>query len=132
MVDVSDNYFRYLMRFFTKNAWLYSEMISSQAVINCKQPERLLAFTPNQHPVVFQLGGDDPYKMAQAAKIVENWGYDEVNVNCGCPSNSVKHGKFGAILMFDPHLVAAICKEMIKIVAIPVTVKCRIGVDDQD
>jgi len=70
--------------------------------------------------------------MAQAAKIVESWGYDEVNVNCGCPSNSVKHGKFGAILMYDPHLVAKICKEMIKMVAIPVTVKCRIGVDDKD
>ena len=70
--------------------------------------------------------------MAQAAKIVEEWGYDEVNVNCGCPSSSVKHGKFGAILMYDPKLVASICAEMKKHVKIPVTVKCRLGVDDHD
>ena len=133
MVDVSDKYFRHFMRLLTKHSFLYTEMLNEHAVIHaCQGRERLLGFTDIQHPVVCQLGGNDPIKMGQAAKIVQEWGYDEVNVNCGCPSNKTVSGSFGAVLMFDAKLVANICKEMRKQCSIPVTVKCRLGVDDHD
>lgn len=133
MVDVSDKYFRYFMRLLSKHAFLYTEMLNEHAIIHaCQGRERLLSFSPNQHPVVCQLGGNDPIKMGQAAKIVEEFGFDEVNVNCGCPSNKTRDGCFGAVLMFDAELVARIVTEMRKNTTIPVTVKCRLGVDDKD
>ena len=90
MVDVSDKYFRYFMRLMTRHAWLYTEMVNENAVLHaCQGRERLLSFSPNQHPVVCQIGGNDPVTMGQAAKVAQEFGYDEVNVNCGCPSNKV-------------------------------------------
>ncbi len=86
MVDISDRHFRFLMRLMSKNCYLYTEMLNEHAIIYSKKREQLLTFDPSQHPVVCQLGGNDPDKMAQAAKIVESYGYDEINVNCGCPS----------------------------------------------
>ena len=115
MVDVTDNYFRYMMRLLTKRSFLYTEMLNEHAILHIHKTgnRRLLDFTPNQHPVVCQIGGNDPLKVAQAAKIVEEWGYDEVNLNCGCPSAKTVNGCFGAQLMFDPELVAEICQETI-------------------
>ena len=90
MVDVSDKYFRYFMRLLTKHAFLYTEMVNENAVLHaCQGRDRLLSFSENQHPVVCQLGGNDPVTMGQAAKVCQEFGYDEVNVNCGCPSNKV-------------------------------------------
>ena len=134
MVDVTDNYFRFFMRRLTKHAFLYTEMLNEHAITHIHKTgnNRLLDFTADQHPVVCQIGGNDPIKVSQAAKIVEDWGYDEVNLNCGCPSHKTINGCFGAQLMFDPELVANICQEMIQTVNIPVTVKCRLGVDDVD
>lgn len=106
MVDVTDKYFRYFIRLLSKRAFLYSEMVNENAVIQSLVKDQLLSYTPNQHPVVFQLGGNDPIKMGKAAKILEDCGYDEVNINCGCPSQKTKDGCFGAILMFEPKLVA--------------------------
>ena len=133
MVDVSDRYFRYFMRLLTKHAFLYTEMYNENAVLHaCQGRDRLLAFSDNQHPVVCQLGGSDPHTMAEAAKVCQDFGYDEVNVNCGCPSNKVVKGAFGAILMKNPENVARIVAEIRSKVTIPVTVKCRLGVDDLD
>ena len=109
MVDVSNNFFRYFMRQLTQNCFLYTEMINADAIINTPKDEGrcvILDYSKNQHPVVYQIGGNDPSRIAKAAKIVEQWGYDEVNLNCGCPSNKSKKGCFGARLMFDPELVA--------------------------
>lgn len=134
MVDVTDSNYRYFMRMLTKHAFLYTEMINEHAIIHIEKTgnQKLLDFTENQHPVVAQIGGQDPKKAAQAAKIIEQWGYDEVNLNCGCPSQKTINGCFGAQLMYTPELVAEICQEMIQTVNIPVTVKCRLGVDDVD
>ena len=98
MVDVTDSYFRFFMRYLSKNAFLYTEMLNEHAILHIEKTgnKRLLDFTPNQHPVVCQIGGQDPVKVAQAAKIVEEWGYDEVNLNCGCPSQKTINGCFGA------------------------------------
>lgn len=98
MVDVTDNYFRYFSRFLTKHSFLYTEMLNEHAIIHIERTgnTKLLEFTPNQHPVVCQIGGNDPVKVAQAAKIVEQYGYDEVNLNCGCPSQKTINGCFGA------------------------------------
>lgn len=129
MVDVTDNYFRYFLRLISKHSFLYTEMLNEHAIIH--KPS-LLKFTPNQHPVVCQIGGNDPLKVAKAAQMVEEAGYDEVNLNCGCPSQKTVNGCFGAQLMYNPELVAEICQEMIQTVNIPVTVKCRLGVDHLD
>ena len=108
-------------------------MLNEGALLHCKDgPGKLLGFMPMQKPVVCQLGGNNPEKMAKAAQVVEEHGFDEVNVNCGCPSDKVCNGSFGAILMFDPKLVAEIVLKMRNAVQIPVTVKCRLGVDDRD
>ena len=113
MVDVSDKYFRYFMRLLTKHAFLYTEMLNENAVINaCQGRDRLLAFNEIEHPVVCQLGGSDPATMGQAAKVCEDFGYDEVYVNCGCPSNKVVKGAFGAVLMKNPENVSRIVAEM--------------------
>lgn len=133
MVDISDKYFRYFMRLLSKECFLYTEMLNEHAIIYAKKGrESLLSYTENQHPLVCQIGGNNPDKMAEAAKICEDWGYDEVNINCGCPSQKTCDNCFGAVLMFDPPLVASICKKMRETVNIPVTVKCRLGVDDRD
>ena len=112
MVDVTDSCYRYFMRMLTKHSFLYTEMITYGAILYSEEAiqRQLLDFTENQHPIVFQIGGNDPEKVAEAAKLVEKWGYDEINLNCGCPSNRcANQGCFGARLMFDPELVARMC-----------------------
>ena len=134
MVDVSDKYFLYLMRLLSKHATLYTQMISESDLLDIKfgTYANVLGFMPMQKPIVCQLGGNDPERLAEAAKIVEAHGFDEVNLNCGCPSSRVSKGAFGARLMFTPKLVAQIVKTVQNAVKIPVTVKCRLGVDDRD
>lgn len=131
MMDWSDRHCRSLHRTLSTRALLYSEMVTSGAVVHGDR-ERLLAFDADQHPVALQLGGSDPAELALAARIGEDFGYDEINLNVGCPSDRVQSGRFGACLMREPDLVAE-CMAAIKgAVSVPATVKCRIGVDDQD
>jgi len=115
----------------TARALLYTEMVVADAVIHGNR-DRLLGFAPEEHPVALQLGGSDPEKLAKAAEIAADWGYDEINLNVGCPSDRVQSGTFGACLMRTPDLVAECISAMKAAVAVPVTVKCRIGVDEQD
>ncbi len=131
MMDWTDSPCRVLHRCLTKNALLYTEMVTAEAVLHGDRA-RLLGFDASEHPLALQLGGSDPAKLAQAAKIAADFGYDEVNLNVGCPSDRVQSGKFGACLMREPLLVADCVAAMRAAVLIPVTVKCRIGVDDQD
>ena len=131
MMDGTDRHCRYFHRLMTKRARLYTEMITADAVINGDQ-EYLLGFDESEHPVALQLGGSDPAKLAEAARIGADYGYDEVNLNVGCPSDRVQSGAFGACLMKQPDLVADCVGAMRTAVTIPVTVKCRIGVDDQN
>ena len=131
MMDWTDRHCRYLHRLMSKHALLYTEMVTVPAILHGDR-ERLLGFHDAEHPVAVQLGGSDPDQLAQAAKIVSDFGYDEINLNCGCPSDRVQSGSFGAVLMEQAALVARCCAAMNAVVDIPVTVKCRIGVDDQD
>jgi tRNA-dihydrouridine synthase A len=131
MMDWTDRHCRFLHRQLTKHALLYTEMVVADAVIHGDR-ERLLGFDPCEHPVALQLGGSDPAKLAEAAMIGEAFGYDEVNLNVGCPSDRVQSGTFGACLMRSPDLVGECVAAMKAAVSIPVTVKCRLGVDDQD
>ena len=131
MMDWTDRHCRYLHRLMSKHALLYTEMVTAPAILHGDR-ERLLGFHDAEHPVAVQLGGSDPDQLAQAAKIASDFGYDEINLNCGCPSDRVQSGSFGAVLMEQAALVARCCTAMIAAVDIPVTVKCRIGVDDQD
>ena len=131
MMDYTDRHDRYFLRLMSKNAVLYTEMITTGAVLHGDR-DRLLGFDPSEHPVAIQLGGSDPQDLATSAKICEDYGYDEVNLNVGCPSDRVKAGAFGASLMAKPELVAACIHTMRESVSIPVTVKCRIGIDDMD
>src|SRR5437588_8730002 len=131
MMDWTDRHCRVFHRLMTKRARLYTEMLTSSAVIHGDRA-RLLGFDASEHPVALQLGGSDPGDLATSAKIGEDFGYDEINLNVGCPSDRVKEGRFGACLMAEPALVAACVKAMKRAVKIPVTVKCRIGIDDQD
>ncbi len=131
MMDWTDSHCRYLHRLMSRHCLLYTEMVTAPAVIHGDR-DRILGFDPAEHPVALQLGGSDPAQLAEAARIAADYGYDEVNLNCGCPSDRVQSGSFGAVLMEDPDLVARCCAAMIAAVDIPVTVKCRIGVDDQD
>jgi tRNA-dihydrouridine synthase A len=131
MMDWTDRHCRFFHRQLTRNALLYTEMVVADAVIH-GQRDRLLGFDACEHPVALQLGGSDPAKLAQAARIGAVFGYDEINLNVGCPSSRVKSGSFGACLMREPALVAACVAAMKAAVPIPVTVKCRIGVDEQD
>jgi len=128
MLDVSDRHFRYFARQLTRGARLYSEMITTGALLHGPR-DRLLAFDPAEHPVVLQLGGSEPGDLARAARIAEAAGYDEINLNCGCPSPRVQRGAFGACLMREPALVADCVRAMRDAVSVPVTVKHRIGVD---
>src|SRR5258706_8583080 len=131
MMEWTDTHCRVLHRLLTRQARLYTEMITAEAVIRGNRT-RLLAFDPSEHPVALQLGGSDPTRLAEAAKIAEDVGYDEINLNVGCPSDRVQSGRFGACLMREPDLVAECVSAMRAAVAIPVTVKCRLGVDDQE
>ncbi|MBD8893399.1 tRNA dihydrouridine(20/20a) synthase DusA [Roseibium litorale] len=131
MMDWTDRHCRAFHRQLSHEALLYTEMVTTGAVIHGDR-EHLLGFSDCEHPIACQLGGSDPQDMAACAKIVEDWGYDEVNINVGCPSDRVQSGSFGACLMQEPALVAACVAAMKAEVSIPVTVKCRIGVDEQD
>ena len=131
MMDWTDRHCRAFHRHLSRRALLYTEMVTTGAVIHGNR-EHLLCFSDFEHPVACQLGGSDPAAMAQSAKIVADYGYDEVNINVGCPSDRVQSGSFGACLMQDPELVADCVRAMKDAVDIPVTVKCRIGVDEQD
>jgi tRNA-dihydrouridine synthase A len=131
MMDWTDRHCRVFHRLMSRRARLYTEMLTTGAVLHGDRA-RLLAFDASEHPVALQLGGSDPCDLATAAKIGEDFGYDEINLNVGCPSDRVKDGRFGACLMAEPALVAAGTDAMKQAVRIPVTVKCRIGIDDQD
>jgi tRNA-dihydrouridine synthase A len=131
MMDWTDRHCRFFHRQLTRRALLYTEMVVADAVIH-GQRGRLLGFDPQEHPVALQLGGSDPAKLAEAALVGAGFGYDEINLNVGCPSDRVQSGTFGACLMRTPDLVADCVAAMKAAVTIPVTVKCRIGVDDQD
>ena len=131
MIDWSDRHCRYFHRLFSRHALLYTEMVVADAIIHGPR-ERLLGFDAAEHPVALQLGGSDPAKLKEAAKIGADYGYDEINLNVGCPSDRVQSGTFGACLMQTPDVVARCVSAMKEAVSVPVTVKCRIGVDDQD
>jgi tRNA-dihydrouridine synthase A len=131
MMDWTDRHCRFFHRMLTKNTLLYTEMLTADAVVHGPRA-RLLGFDSAEHPVALQLGVSDPVKLAAAAQIGADFGYDEVNLNVGCPSDRVQDGRFGACLMREPELVAKCVTAMTKAVKIPVTVKCRLGVDDQD
>jgi tRNA-dihydrouridine synthase A len=131
MMDWTDRHCRYFHRLLSPHARLYTEMVTSAALIRGKQL-RLLEHSHEEHPVALQLGGSDPVELAQAAKLGAAAGYDEINLNVGCPSDRVQSGKFGACLMREPALVGECVRAMAEVVDVPVTVKCRIGVDDQD
>ncbi len=131
MMDWTDRHCRYLHRLLTRNALLYTEMVTAPAVIYGDR-DRLLGFDKAEHPLALQLGGSDPAQLAQATRIAADLGYDEVNLNCGCPSDRVQSGFFGAVLMERPDLVADCAAAMIAASPVEITVKCRIGVEDQD
>ena len=131
MMDWTDRHCRYFYRLLSKNTQLYTEMITSKAILRGDK-NRLLDFNASEHPLTLQLGGSDPKEMAECAQIAQKWGYDEVNINVGCPSDRVHSGSFGACLMKEPDLVAACVESMIDKCDIPVTVKSRIGIDDME
>ena len=131
MMDRTDRHERFFLRSLSKKAYLYTEMINANAVLFGNQNE-LLKFNECEHPLAIQLGGNDPIKLSEAATISESYGYDEINLNVGCPSTKVQNGDFGAILMRNPNLVAKCVKAIKNNVNIPVSIKCRIGVDDMD
>jgi tRNA-dihydrouridine synthase A len=131
MMDWTDRHCRVFHRLITRRALLYTEMLTTGAILHGDR-RRLLGFDASEHPVALQLGGSEPCDLAAAAKIGEDFGYDEINLNVGCPSDRVKDGRFGACLMAEPGLVAEGIAAMKRAVRVPVTVKCRIGIDDQD
>ncbi len=131
MMDWTDTHCRVLHRLLSARALLYTEMVTAEAILHGDK-QRLLGFDAIEHPVALQLGGSDPAKLAEASRIAQGFGYDEINLNVGCPSDRVQSGRFGACLMLEPVLVAECVAAMGKAVSIPVTVKCRIGVDKQD
>src|SRR5215468_1829147 len=131
MMEWTDRHCRFFHRLLSRRAWLYSEMVTAQAVIHGNR-DRLLGFSPEEHPSALQLAGSEPSRLAEAAQIGEAWGYDEINLNVGCPSDRVQEGRFGACLMAEPALVGDCVAAMKASVNVPVSVKCRIGIDDQD
>jgi len=131
MMEWTDRHCRTFLRLISRHAFLYTEMVTADAVFYGDR-ERVLGFDPAEHPVGLQLGGCDPKKLSDAARIGADWGYDEINLNIGCPSDRVQSGRFGACLMAEPALVAACVGAMGQAAAVPITVKCRIGIDDQD
>lgn len=131
MMDWTDRHCRWFHRRLSARALLYTEMVVADAVIHGPR-ERLLGFDPCEHPVALQVGGSDPAKLAEASRIGEGFGYDEININIGCPSDRVQSGRFGACLMAEPDLVAECYAAMSGAISVPVTVKCRLGIDDQN
>lgn len=131
MMEWTDRHDRYFLRLIAPEIFLYTEMVTTGALLHGDY-QRFLSFNPEEHPLALQLGGSEPSKLGQCAKMGEEFGYDEINLNVGCPSDRVKSGRFGACLMLDPALVADCVSAMVASVKVPVTVKCRIGVDDQD
>ena len=131
MMDWTDRHCRYLHRLLTDNALLFTEMVTSAAVVHGRR-EQLLGFDAFEQPVALQLGGSDPAELAEATRIGVEFGYAEINLNVGCPSDRVQSGRFGACLMAEPELVAECVRAMRGATDVPVTVKCRIGIDDQD
>lgn len=131
MMDRTDRHFRYLVRLISRHTLLYTEMIHTNTLLrgDC---DRLLAYHPSEHPIALQLGGSDPKMLGICAQMAEDYGYDEVNLNVGCPSERVQQGRFGACLMAEPRLVALCVETMAKRTALPVTVKTRLGIDEQD
>ena len=128
MMDWTDRHCRYFHRLLSQHALLYTEMVTTGALLHGDVP-RHLDYNVEEHPVALQLGGSEPADLAQAARLGERWGYDEINLNCGCPSERVQRGAFGACLMNEPHLVADGVKAMVDAVSVPVTVKHRIGIE---
>ncbi|OHC76612.1 MAG: tRNA dihydrouridine(20/20a) synthase DusA [Rhodoferax sp. RIFCSPLOWO2_12_FULL_60_11] len=128
MLDWTDRHCRYFHRLLTQHALLYTEMVTTGALIY-GDVSRHLRYNEQEHPVALQLGGSEPADLARCAKLGEEWGYDEINLNCGCPSERVQRGAFGACLMAEPQLVADCVKAMVDVVSVPVTVKHRIGID---
>ena len=131
MMDRTDRHCRYFHRLLTKRSFLYTEMLHSNAILN-GDVNKLLEFRAEEHPLAIQLGGSDPSSLAEASIISEEFGFEEINLNIGCPSSKVQKGRFGAVLMREPELVSKCIYAMKKSVSIPVTVKCRIGVDNMD
>jgi tRNA-dihydrouridine synthase A len=131
MMDWTDRHCRFFHRLLTRHALLYTEMLTTGAIIHGDR-DRLLTFNPAEHPVAIQLGGSDPAALATCARIAEDFGYREVNLNVGCPSDRVQEGRFGACLMAEPVLVGECVAAMKAAVSLPVTVKCRLGIDEQD
>lgn len=131
MMDWTDRHCRYLHRLLTRHTLLYTEMVNVGGIL-FGGTERHLRYNAEEHPVALQLGGNEPSKLAQAARLGEQWGYDEINLNCGCPSDRVQRGAFGASLMKSPTLVADCVKAMVDVVEVPVTVKHRIGLDKEE
>ena len=131
MMDRTDRHDRYFLRQISPSALLYTEMVTTGAILH-GDTERFLKFDPAEHPVALQLGGSDPDDLARCTEIAAERGYDEVNLNVGCPSDRVQNARFGACLMAEPKLVADCVRAMRDRVGIPITVKCRIGIDDQD
>jgi tRNA-dihydrouridine synthase A len=131
MMEWTDRHCRYFLRLISKRTFLYTEMVTAEAVLYGDR-ERVLGFDEAEHPVGLQLGGGDPSKLAEAARIGADFGYDEINLNVGCPSDRVQSGRFGACLMAEPALVGTCVAAMAASSGLPVTVKCRIGIDDQD
>src|SRR5512144_1065932 len=128
MMDWTDRHCRFFHRLLTRRARLYTEMVTSGALLHGDVP-RHLDFDPAEHPLALQLGGSEPDDLARCARLGEQWGYDEINLNCGCPSERVQRGAFGACLMVEPELVARCVKAMRESVSIPVTIKHRLGID---
>lgn len=131
MLDWTDRYCRYFHRLISRHTLLYTEMVTTGALLHGDRP-RFLDFFPEEHPVALQLGGSDPGELAQCARLGQEWGYDEINLNLGCPSDRVQSGRFGACLMADPGLVAECISAMVESVDLPVTAKHRIGIDELD
>src|SRR5215831_5601219 len=131
MMEWTDRHCRFFHRLLTRRALLYTEMVTTGAVLNGDRA-RLIGFDPCEHPVAIQLGGCDPQALAASARIAADFGYDEVNLNVGCPSDRVQEGRFGACLMAEPALVGECVAVMKAAIAVPVTVKCRLGIDEQD
>ena len=132
MLDCTDRHFRVLMRLISQRALLYSEMVVAQALHHSNRRDKLLDFDAIEHPIALQVGGDNPTLLADAARMAEDWGYDEINLNVGCPSPRVKAGNFGACLMAEPDHVARCIEAMVEATQRPITVKHRVGIDDLD
>lgn len=131
MMDCTDTHCRYLMRLISRHALLYTEMVATNALLY-GDVARHLTYNDEEHPIALQLGGSEPHDLALCAKLGEQWGYDEINLNCGCPSDRVQSGRFGACLMAEPEIVADCLKAMSDAVSLPITLKCRIGIDHHE